>query len=140
MQNKLRLWLGVICLYLAACAQSTSVDIEALDQKCINLDEDCVYSAIQQRDHVSILALANATLKQQLEAQPEILQLIFNTVPTIDPISVEFSLDEAKPSQNGLIERIYFYVYEDQVIRLRLIYDLSTPTPKLSGIWVARVH
>lgn len=140
MLKKTGILLGLMFMQLAACSQSIPVDIEALDQKCIKLEAGCVYSAIQKRDQAGILALANATLKQQIEVQPEVLKFFFDTVPTVDPISVEFSLDEVSPSQNGLIERIYFYVYDNQVIRLRLIYDLSTPTPTLSGIWVTRVQ
>lgn len=129
-----------LALLIGSAISTFSFANDTLDANCLQLNDQCIYKALKKRDQAQVKKLLSAESAKLLSEKPGLIDTLMQQVPTQDPISVEIPLNTenkqgAKSTQS---ERIYFYIYPEFAIRLRVIYDSSKPNAKVSGFWIAK--
>ena len=120
---------------------TNSAYADVLEQRCLQLEKDCLYVALQQRDKAKIIHLLAEYPATQVQKKPEILDQLLAQVPLTDPISVEVPMDmeKFKSKNEQQMERMYFYIYPDHAVRMRIIYDSLKPDAKVTGFWLMKI-
>lgn len=134
--------LKFIALFLGSVVSTMALAADTLESNCLELKEQCIYTALQHRDKAKVIALIHPDLKKQLDQQPTALDQMMEQVPKVDPISVEVPMDMTKMQSKNTqqLEKMYFYLYPNQVVRMRVIYDSLKPNAKVKGFWILPIH
>lgn len=97
---------------------------------CIQQQESGLYQALQQRATEKVVSLLDESMKQNLQQTKQQIEAMYATVPAKAPLAVEVPLEENVKDQH-----ICFYVYDDTIIRFRLVYA-DEQKHKVTGFWV----
>ena len=128
-----------LALFLGSAISSLSFANDQLDANCLQLNDQCIYTALQKRDAAQVKKLLSAESLKMLSEQQGLIDTLMQQVPTQDPLSVEMPLNtDSKAQTHHQNERIYFYIYTDYAVRLRVLYASAQPNAKVTGFWIAK--
>lgn len=128
-----------LALLLGSAISSLSFANDQLDANCLQLNDQCIYKALQKRDASQLKKLLSAESLKMLSEKEGLIDTLMQQVPTQDPLSVEMPLNtDSKVQTKNNNERIYFYIYPEFAVRLRVIYASAQPNAKVIGFWIAK--
>lgn len=131
----------ITCLVLlvGSAISTLSFANDQLDANCLQLNDQCIYTALQKRDASQLKKLLSPESLKMLSEKAGLIDTLMQQVPTKDPLSVEMPInpDSKTPTKNKN-ERIYFYIYPEYAVRLRVIYTSAQPNAEVTGFWIAK--
>lgn len=130
----------ILLLGVLSAISTLGLANDALDANCLQLNDQCIYTALKNRDEKQLKKLLNDESVKMLSEKEGLIEAVMQQVPTQDPLSVEIPLDSATVEGQHPHQRIYFYIYPDHAMRLRVIYDSLKPNAKVAGFWVAKIQ
>lgn len=112
-----------LCLLMVSLISTVSFASDSLDANCLQLNDQCIYKALQKCDACQVEKLLSAESLKMLSEKEGLTDTLMQKVPTQDPLSVEMPLNtDSKAQTKNKNERIYFYIYPEYAVRLRVIY------------------
>ncbi|MDQ9010393.1 hypothetical protein RFI36_12190 [Acinetobacter gerneri] len=138
---KIKTMLKTLACVISTVVYSQVAQADVLEQNCLQLNAQCSYVALQKRDMAKLYQLSNAQFQEDLKKNKKVVQQMMDTVPTKDPLAVEVPLlSENGQSQNQeSSQKIFFYRYENFVIRFRVAYESNQANAKMRGFWVMKI-
>lgn len=128
-----------LALLVGSAISTFSFANDQLDANCLQLNDQCIYTALQKRDASRVKKLLNAESLKMLSEKEGLIDTLMQQVPTQDPLSVEMPFDTHSTAlAKNKNERIYFYIYPKYAVRLRVIYASAQPDAKVTGFWIAK--
>ena len=131
----------ITCLILlvGSAISTFSFANDQLDANCLQLNDQCIYTALQKRDASQLKKLLSTESLKMLSEKAGLIETLMQQVPTQDPLFVEMPIHpDSKTSTKNKNERIYFYIYPEYAVRLRVIYTSTQPNAKVTGFWIAK--
>ena len=136
----MKIWKYIALLIGSACSAMAQAD--ALDDNCMELNHQCMYTALQQRDVAHARALMHPDLIKELEQKPDALNQVMALVPKTDPLAIEVPMDMEKMQSQNLqqLQKIYLYIYSDRAVRMRVLYDSVKPDAKVRSFGILPIQ